>query len=335
MDQPEAKEIALAEPGEPRAAAAASTPGSAGGGAMGFARPREASPAIALARAALGALPAQAGPAPCPTCGGVGMEGAMATASYVYALGQIEARFPRPSVEKEMAQATGRADTAGQTDQQAFYQVLSQRENRYLARQICWVLTIQGLETYIVQPRDPADLDLLIGAIEPRESPWISTVIGVRGPIAPPDYCNGLMVPIAIFDQIYTFSRDALIEAIPRPEQIAAEAFGAASRELFDRIMLMTDNAGATDEHRALNYLAVRYPAIYARAAQSFAQDFSLSAVDVRPSPLSGTRRIVDVIFSYANRNTDFTEKYFVRVDVTDEFPYLVTKLSPYYDRGL
>jgi hypothetical protein len=50
-------------------------------------------------------------------------------------------------------------------------------------------------------------------------------------------------------------------------------------------------------------------------------------------SPLSGTRRIVDVIFSYTNRNTDFTEKFFVRVDVTEEFPFLVTKLSPYYDR--
>ena len=257
----------------------------------------------------------------------------MAAASYVYALGQIEARFPRPSVEKEMAQATGRADTAGRTDQQAFHQVLSQRENRYLARQMCWVLTVQGLETYILQPRDPADIDLLIGAIEPSENPGISTVIGIRGPIAPPDYCNGLMVPIVMFDQIYTFSRNALIEAIPRPEQIAAEEFGAASRELFDRIMQMTDNAGATDEDRALNYLAMRYPAIYAKAAESFAQNASLSAVDVRPSPLSGTRKIMEVIFSQTNRNTDFTEKHFVRVDITDEFPYLVTKLSPYYDR--
>ena len=35
-----------------------------------------------------------------------------------------------------------------------------------------------------------------------------------------------------------------------------------------------------------------------------------------------------------SNRNTDFTEKFFVRVDVTEEFPFLVTKMSPYYDRG-
>ncbi len=295
---------------------------------------KEASPAVAPARSVAGPVITQGTPG-CPTCGGVAgaQNGGTASSSYVYALGQIETRFPRPSVEKEMAQATGRAETAGRTDQQAFHQVLSRRENRYLARQMCWVLMIQGLETYILQPRDPADIDLLIGAIEPHESPWISTVIGVRGPVAPPEYCNGLMVPIVAFDQIYSFSRDALIDAIPRPEGIPAEQFGPAARELFDRIMQMTDNAGATDENRALNYLAVRYPSIYARAAESFAGDSSLSGVEVRASPLSGTRRIVDCIFAYTNRNTDYTEKYFVRCDVTEEFPFLVTKLSPYYDR--
>ena len=96
--------------------------------------------------------------------------------------------------------------------------------------------------------------------------------------------------------------------------------------------MQLTDNAGAADEHRALNYLVMRYPAIYAKAADQFALDSSLTAVDVRPSPLTGTRKIVDVIFAYTNRNTDFTEKFCVRVDVTEEFPFLVTKLSPYFD---
>jgi hypothetical protein len=66
----------------------------------------------------------------------------------------------------------------------------------------------------------------------------------------------------------------------------------------------------------------VRYPAIYAKAAESFAGNFSLTGVEVRPSALSGTRKVVDCIFSYTNRNTDYTEKYFVRCDVTEEFPF-------------
>lgn len=253
---------------------------------------------------------------------------------YVYAIGKIQPRFPRLSVEKELAQATGRADTKGLTDSQALHSVLSKRENRYLARQLCWVMTIEGLETYVVVPRDTLDLDLLVETIRPVPSPMdLDVVIGSRGPIAQPEWCNGLLVPIVFFDQLYSFDREALIKSIPKPEKISAKEFGPAAEELFDRIMQMADNAGATNEHRALNYLAVRYPAVYSNTAEAFARNASLTAVDVRPSSLATVRMIVDVVFSYTSRTTDVIEKFFVRVDVTDEFPHLVTKISPTYDR--
>jgi len=55
--------------------------------------------------------------------------------------------------------------------------------------------------------------------------------------------------------------------------------------------------------------------------------------VDVRPSPLGSARTIVEVVFTFTNRQTDFTEQYFARVDVTEEFPFLFTKLSPFIGR--
>jgi hypothetical protein len=257
-----------------------------------------------------------------------------AATNYVYALGKVEARFPTLAVEKEFAQATSRGETEGLTDQQVFHAILTERQNRYLARQLCWVLTIEGLETYILQPRDPADLDLLIEAVRPLPDPGdVDIVIGMRGPIAPPELCNGLAVPMVIFDQVYSFDVDTLVKSIPKPEGMGAKQFEPAAQELFQRIMQLTDNAGATDEHRALNYLAVRYPAIYALAAESFGRNQSLTVVEVRSSRLSGTRKIVQVIFTYTHRETDVAEKYFVRVDVTEEFPFLVTRLSPFYDR--
>jgi PatG Domain len=282
--------------------------------------------------------PSSAAPLPCPTCG-VSTQvnppnNDMTTSAYIYALGRIEPRFPRLSLEKEYAQATGRAETAGLTDRQALQTVLSERQNRYLARQLCWVLTIEGLDTYILQPGDPTDLQILIESLRPTPQPGdVDVVVGRRGPIAPPELCNGLMVPIVIFDQIYSFDRESFIKSIPRPEKISEADFGPAAQELFDRIIQMADNAGSTDADRAVNYLALRYPAIYGRAAESFAENSSLTGVEARPSPLSGTRKIVEVIFSYTNRETDVTEKFFVRVDVTEEFPFLVTKMSPYYDR--
>jgi hypothetical protein len=259
---------------------------------------------------------------------------AAAMPAYVYAVGRIEPRFPTLSVEKEFAQATGRAETVGLSDRQALHKVLSEGQNRYLVRQLCWVLTIESLDTYILTPRDPADLDLLVEALRPMPRLTdVDVVAGMRGPIAPPEMCNGLMVPIVVFDQIYSFDIDSLIKSLPRPEKVVAKDFEAMAEELLYRIMQMADNAGATDEHRALNYLAVRYPTAYATAAEAFDRNSSLTAVDVRPSPLSGARRIVEVIFSYTNRQTDVTEKFFCRVDVTEEFPFLVTKMTPYYDR--
>ena len=236
-------------------------------------------------------------------------------------------------MEKEFAQLLGRAETAGQTDKQAFHTALATRENRYLLRQMCWVLTIRGLETYLLYPRDPMDFDQLVNAVRSQPNPAdMDVVIGLRGPTAPPEMCNGLTVPIVQFDQIYSFDRASLFKLAPRPADLQTEAFSSAMEYVFDRIRQITDNTGATDDHRALNYIAMRYPAIYVKAAEEFAREFSLTSVTVHPSPLSGVRRIVDAIFAYTNRNTDFAEKFFVCVDVTEEFPFLVTKLSPYFD---
>ena len=279
------------------------------------------------------------GEAPCAKtgCGGVKLNGGAAY-PYVYALGRVMVRFSSMGIEKEFAQATGRAgkETVGLTDQKALHKILSNKENRYLVRKLCWVLAIEGIDTYILQPRDPADFDALVEAIRPVPSPTdIDVVIGVKGPIAPPQMCNGLMVPVVGFDQAYSFDRDSFIEALKekRPESVSKDEFEGTAEELLDRIMQLADNAGATDEHRALNYLAVRYDAIYAKAAEMHGKNFSLTGVEVGQSRLSGTRKIVAPIFSYTNRETDVVEKYFVRVDVTEEFPFLVTKLSSYYDR--
>jgi hypothetical protein len=267
----------------------------------------------------------------CPTCAANAK--AAAPPAWIYAIGNVEPRFPRISVEKEFAQALGRQKTTDLTDRQAFQAALSKPENRYLVRQLCWVMTIGGLETYILLPRDPADMALLVETLRPTPEPSdLDCVIGARGAIAPPEMCNGLMVPVVAFDKIYSFDRDSLIKAIPRSEKGSSKDFGPKAAEVFQSLTQMRENSGATDGDRAVNYLAVRYPRIYEAAAEAFGRNQSLSAIDVRPSTLAGTRTLVDVIFSFRHRTTDVVEKHAVRVDVTDEFPFLAKPLSPYYD---
>lgn len=277
--------------------------------------------------------------------------------SYIYALGKVEVRFPSLGLEKEFMQATGQVDTAGMTDPEALHAILSQPQNRYLARQMCWVFTIEGVDTYLLQPRESTDLELLINALKIPDRPMddvndVDVVIGMRGPLAPPEMCNGLTVPIVVFDQLYSFLLEEFVDALKAKRKaldkekdkqrdevvidmlkLSEGNFTNAAQVMFRRIHQLTDNAGATDEDRALNYLAVRYDRIYQLATVLHHQNYAFSAVEVRPSRLSGIRNIVDVIFSFTSRETDVTEKWFVRVDMTEEFPFLVNHLTRFFDR--
>lgn len=261
---------------------------------------------------------------------------APAMPSFVYALGTIEPRFPSLAIEKEFAQVAARTDQSGLTDRQVFRSVIDEENNQYLVRRLCWVFLVEGLETYLLLPRETADFRLLREAYrDSQDAGDVDVVIGVRTQLAPPDACNGLVLPIVVFDQLYSFSKPSLIDAIPVPETFgkAKQAqFREASSELFDAIRHVADNAGATDEHRALNYLTVRYPNIYALAAEQQNRNASMSKIDVRTSRLSGARKIVDVIFTFTHRQTDVQESHFLRVDVTEEYPYLVSRLTPYFE---
>jgi hypothetical protein len=244
----------------------------------------------------------------------------ISSASYIYAVGKIVYRFPNRSIELELAQALGRRpeeDTKGRTHDEVIYNALTNSANRYIARQICYVLTIEGLETYILVPSDPLDIDRLAEAI--RSNPGvedINVVIGRRGPIAPREMCNGLMVPIVIVDQIYSFDRDTLMKSIRKQKGTKED-----------------HNAGEIDEHRALNYLAVRYDEIYHRTQLLQDENFSFTGIEVRQSRLSGVEKIVDVVFSYENRTNRAVQKWFCRVGVSGEFPYLVSPMQEYFER--
>lgn len=264
---------------------------------------------------------------------GCSQGGAAPIGGFVYAIGTIEARFPSLGVEKELIQAARESETARLTDREVLHAVLSRKENRYLARAMCWVLTIEGLETYVLRPRSEAEREQLIEAIRPTGGLDRDVVVGTLGPLAPPQACNGLEVPIVDCDRIYSFPLEEFVGTIPRSQGLEIESFENAARELFERIQQMTDNVGQLDEHRALNYVALRYPAIYGKAVEMYAADASLVGVEVRSSRLSTSRRVVNVIFSYVDRKTDVVERFFTRVDVTEEWPFLVSKLQPFFDR--
>lgn len=268
----------------------------------------------------------------CPTCGAHRSHAASGP-SFVYALGRIELAFPDQGVEKELAQCISRADTTGLTDLQALSTVLNLPENRYMARQVCYVFTVQDVPTYLLLPRDPADYALLAEAVRPdQRTTALDCVIGVLDPLADQGPCGSLSLPTVVVDQAYSFAVTDLLAAIQKPESMAGETFDRAAEDLLRTVLRAAGNSGATDAHRALTHLLVRYSAIYQTTFERSMNGYSLSSIDVRPSSVHGARKVVDVVFSYTSRSTQVTEKKFVPVDVTDEFVFHRSDISDYYD---
>lgn len=255
--------------------------------------------------------------------------------AFVYALGSVDVQFPDPSLEQELRDVAAQERVRGQeTSPGWLFRVLKKPEARYIARQLCYLFTVEGQPVYALKLRDTADLDLLIDTLDPGvEGVDLDLVVGVRGPLTQLVTCGSVAVPFVVVDQIATFTREALVRRIPVPDGEEAESFRETAEAVVSRIIQMADNVGATDAHRAMNYLAVRYAPLFTLVAELEGRGFQLTAVDVGISRLSGARKIVAPIFTFQNRSSGFVEKYFVRVDVTAEFLMIANHLQPYFDR--
>ncbi|MET8830444.1 hypothetical protein ABZX40_33715 [Streptomyces sp. NPDC004610] len=249
---------------------------------------------------------------------------------YVFAIGQIRARSRDPGVEKEFTQAVGAADTKGLTTDEVLREVLARPENRYLARQMQYVLTIQGVETYDVVPRYPEDFDKLIAAVRPAPTSLdLDVVVGLRDPHPAADSCSGLALPVLEFQQLYSFDRPSLFTAIEKPDGMSAKRFRSTADEVLTKILQITENAGATPEDRAANFVACRYAAVYLKTFEAFTDDYALTSIEVRPATVGADQGVMSFTVSYTSRTTDLTENYSVLVSTRYLNPYLLTRLGP------
>ncbi len=242
---------------------------------------------------------------------------------FIFALGSVDVRFPNLGVEKEFNQVAAAQGANGVTAKEVRYNVL--KTNRHLAREVCWVLQIEGIDTYILVPSDPLYLDMLVDCIAPtddRAEMDIDVVIGLKGPVAPPEMCNGLALPIVAVSNMYQFELKRFSDK--------------AARDTINKIMAMADNTGEMDAHRAVNYLAVRCDKMYALISRKCGsgQDggYLLEGIDVKPSRLSSARKILNVIFAFYNKSDGYREKHYIRVDVNDKYPFIIGELSEYYE---
>jgi hypothetical protein len=288
------------------------------------------------------------GPAPCATCGQpMTTTAAPATATapagfspaqagFVYAIGRLSPQFQSLDVEKEFAQLAAQIEEREVSEHHRLKTILEQDDTLYLAHHICWVFTSQGVDSFAVVPRDTHDARQLVDAFVPASEENVVNVVVGRPATAPPPWdwsSAGLRLVSA--DQILTFTLDEFINALDSGngdgDGGANTDHQAAMRELFFRLTRRADNQGLADTHRACNYVALRYPALYRATLQALDDGKALVGVEARPTP-SGDRRLVSVRLIFRDRRTQIVERYGCSVDVTGEFCFLATPLSTTYD---
>jgi hypothetical protein len=262
---------------------------------------------------------------------------------YMLTVGRLRVGFPDSGLQQEYAQAAGIHPDAP-VESSELKSVIAEPDNRYLARQVCWIFTAQsGDDACTVLPRSEAELDDLIDLLAPEGAEPIQALVGSPALTRTPFGCWAGDLPAVWPAQVLSFTMDGFTDAMAAENQPDADEksdvaplrenpqYRASVRDLFLRFTQRSGNVGVTDEDRAYNLLALKDPSSYALNWQARTEGKNLTNITARAMS-KGTHRIVDVRFYFRHHKTHMTETYHCQVDTTDLFCYKSLPLSPTYD---
>lgn len=281
-------------------------------------------------------------PEACSCGGGPGPAAAAEIAAPVYAAGTVDAHFPSQSVQKEFYQAVAPEDVH-LPPEKLYLKVLGRGQNLYIAREMCWTLSIFGTKSFVLVPASERQLVQLIAALQPHLTTSLDVIVGRKGALAAADRCRDLRLPGLLCEEVSIFTCAEAVALITRAlvEQGFAPAVDQVETVLRRMIPLLA-NTGDRDEPRALNFALLRYREVYVRTwrllfttggveGARVPQEYSFEGVATRPADVQGNSRIVDVVFTYRGVETRERVRYFTSVDVGGEFPYVVNGLTRYF----
>jgi hypothetical protein len=282
------------------------------------------------------------------TCDNIGSS----PSRFIYVIGTVDIRFPDQSISEELqavarmaAQTTNddTLNTAGEDEplRAWYHRVLSRPEARYVARQVCWILKVEGQPAYYLTLRDLHDLATLIECLAHADNEDFDLFVG-SSTLIPTDACPGIFAPPLLVEQMRPVDRESIRQwcEVPEPRSRAkrpssneSSATAPDPDRLFNMLVQSADNLGDRDEWRALNYLAISCKPLYEKYVEMAIGGHDLDAIRVLPSRLSREKRIVDTVFAFRERRTGVVQKFFARVDVTHLFPVMVNGFTEYFDR--
>jgi hypothetical protein len=275
-------------------------------------------------------------PAGACTCHEAGLSG------FVYAIGTIEAEYPNVAIEREMqimAKHLGvdfepdRDESTRPTENPHWQHAVLSKDRkltRFIARQLRWRLTVEDFPAFLLNPADPSYFDDLIDALVRTKYARPERRGGKRATVPKASLIESSVGQVEDLDVVVGIAGPRTSEGMTvladHIFQLDPNQLAPGGLEYFSQL---ADNHGLTDEDRAYNFLAARYT-----PPLSEVDGFEFSGMRVSPSRLGpDAGRIVRAIYTF--RNDAAAEKeYFVRVDVTNEFPMIAGPWQRYVERG-
>lgn len=260
--------------------------------------------------------------------------------SYVYVAGQLRPHFPNRGLEREYdaaAQALG-------LNPRDFNKVFTAKEGsnylyRYIAEQVSWILSVSGQDVYVLLANSSDELDDFIDSLTFDSASNLadetySVAIGEKGPMAPEDLSNGKPLPMVRCHHLYHFTTAQL-----QAELSENNTTTIAISNVLDALTKQP-NTGESEFDRAKNFVAFRYPSIYAASqaanpsschANKQADDEQfLENLELQHSNVAPGRKIIDIILTYQKNISGRQTSYYASVDVTDLYPFLHSNLTTY-----
>ncbi|MCG7534157.1 hypothetical protein [Pseudoalteromonas sp. OOF1S-7] len=253
---------------------------------------------------------------------------------YIYALGQIDIVFPNEGLKRQFLSAA----MALGVNEKAYYAVFTNKSQPvgnparykylYLAEQVDWVLSVNQKHCYVLKPVTPTELEALIEALQPPNNTLESVYTCVIGHITSGH--DTLELPEVICQQVYHQTLSQLHQTIQKISSAETNAIQDVIRELE-----VEPNPGRSDFDRAKNFIAFRYPNIYAQThtmntGTNTLPSASLVRITFSRFDALSDHRIVDITLTYKENTSTRHHYYFCRVDVSGLYPFINTEIQSF-----
>ncbi|MCF6459119.1 hypothetical protein [Pseudoalteromonas sp. MMG024] len=251
--------------------------------------------------------------------------------SLIYALGLVHVVFPNKGLEKQFLAA---ARALG-VNEKNYYAVFTNNNSTsepdkylYLAEQVDWVLSIESERVYVLTPASKSELTALINTLKPPADTLEQVYTCVIGNAYWQD--NSLGLEAVLCQQVYSHTMSELHDTIKNISTAETNAIQDVIKSLE-----LAPNKGRSNDDRAKNFIAFRYPDIYAhthsmQTGSASGKSASLIKIGFTQFDASSEHSIVDITFTYQENSSEKKHSYFCRVDVSGLYPFINTAIQPF-----